>query len=320
MPFTRAYSYALQSHDVQLEHFVAFIDALAIAQAAPAPLQALNVVGNGIGLVPHHWAQAASAGIGLAAGAGTAAVTITRTKMFMERVNKEYFGPRALKASLVGDEELAAVVGYPANGPVLLPLDLNSDATTIRERRLQALASHMSPLTFDVPPPAPPSNVLDKLSAKQIQATIAKNQKKAAKDRDKLNRTSSSSSSSSDSSDSGKPTRTDKVERELHALELEIEQIDLKAQKKTLGKGPKKAGKTEEDRCKDIGKVEKKREKLLRKYEGKEPKMSGYKEGALDQAYPTTKPKESKKQREKDEKASKKARKLKWIVVTNLRS
>ncbi|KAF2812159.1 uncharacterized protein BDZ99DRAFT_474377 [Mytilinidion resinicola] len=324
MPFTRAYSYALQSHHVQLEHFVAFIDALAIAQAAPAPLQALNVVGQGIGFVPHHWAQAASAGIGLAAGAGTAAVTITRTKMFMERVNKEYFGPRALKASLVSDEELAALVGYPANAPTLSPLDLNSDATTIRERRLQALAPHVSPLTFEVPPPAAPTNVLDKLSARQIQATIAKNQKKAAKDRRKSN--SSSRSSSSDSSDSGKATRNDKIERKLYTLELEIQQIDLKAQKKTLGKGPKKAGEIEEDRRKEIAKAEKKRKKLLRQYEKKQSKTNGYGDGTVDQAYQayqayhTPKPKQSKKQQEKDEKASKKTKKLKWIVVTDLRS
>ena len=200
------------------------------------------------------------------------------------------------------------------------PLDLDSDATTIQERRLQALAPCMSPLILDVPPPAPPSSVLDKISARQIQATIAKNRKKAGKERRELIKASSSSSSSSDSSDNENSTRIDKLERELYELELELQEINMKAQKKTLNEGQRKARKVEEDRCKDIARVEKKKEKLLRQYEKRQSRMNQRYGGAVNQAYPTPRPKQNKKQREADEKASKKSKKLKWIVVTDLQS
>lgn len=51
LPFMRAYSPALYRHDISVETFVAFIDNLAVAEAAPVPLQALNVAGQAIGFV-----------------------------------------------------------------------------------------------------------------------------------------------------------------------------------------------------------------------------------------------------------------------------
>lgn len=50
-PFMRAYSPDLYPHDISVETFVAFIDNLAVAEAPPAPLQALNVAGQAIGFV-----------------------------------------------------------------------------------------------------------------------------------------------------------------------------------------------------------------------------------------------------------------------------
>lgn len=47
----RAYSPDLYRHDISAETFVAFIDNLAVAEAPPAPLQALNVAGQAIGFV-----------------------------------------------------------------------------------------------------------------------------------------------------------------------------------------------------------------------------------------------------------------------------
>lgn len=50
-PFMRAYSPDLYRHDIDVATFVAFIDNLAVAEAPPAPLQALNVAGQAIGFV-----------------------------------------------------------------------------------------------------------------------------------------------------------------------------------------------------------------------------------------------------------------------------
>jgi hypothetical protein len=47
----RAYSPALRPHGINEGEFVAFIDNLAVAQAAPPPLQVLDVAGRAIGFV-----------------------------------------------------------------------------------------------------------------------------------------------------------------------------------------------------------------------------------------------------------------------------
>jgi len=67
-------------------------------------------------MVPHHWAQAASFGIGVAAGAGTAAVAYTRTKRYLEGVNKDFFAPRGLKVMLVKDKMLGEILGEGLEG------------------------------------------------------------------------------------------------------------------------------------------------------------------------------------------------------------
>lgn len=51
LPFLRAYSPALAQFNVDIEEFTAFIDHLTIVQTEPVPLQALNLVGTGIGFV-----------------------------------------------------------------------------------------------------------------------------------------------------------------------------------------------------------------------------------------------------------------------------
>lgn len=51
MPFMRAYSPALRSFGIAEEDFLTFIDHLAVAEAAPAPLQALGVVGQAFGVM-----------------------------------------------------------------------------------------------------------------------------------------------------------------------------------------------------------------------------------------------------------------------------
>jgi hypothetical protein len=49
MPFMRAFSPDLQLHDINAQEFLAFLDNLAVAEAAPVPLQALNMAGSFVG-------------------------------------------------------------------------------------------------------------------------------------------------------------------------------------------------------------------------------------------------------------------------------
>jgi hypothetical protein len=61
--------------------------------------------------------MAASAGMSVAAGVGTAATTIIRTQRFLEKVNREFFGPRGLKAGICKSGELVAKLGC---GPIMI--------------------------------------------------------------------------------------------------------------------------------------------------------------------------------------------------------
>jgi len=55
--------------------------------------------------------MAASAGMSVAAGLGTAASTIIRTRRFFDKVNREFFGPRGLKALICKSDELVGKIG-----------------------------------------------------------------------------------------------------------------------------------------------------------------------------------------------------------------
>ncbi|KAF2791177.1 hypothetical protein K505DRAFT_206973, partial [Melanomma pulvis-pyrius CBS 109.77] len=174
LPFMRAYSPDLRPHDVNERDFLAFIDNLAVAQTAPVPLQLLDVAGHAVGFVPHHWAMFAGASMNMAAGVGTAAVSAFRTRHFMDKVNREYFAPRGLNASLCKNDQLAEKLGYDPSLPQVAPLNIRSGPTTIRDRRLQALEPYIAPLSFDVPLPTNQRNALDQMAAKQSERNIQK--------------------------------------------------------------------------------------------------------------------------------------------------
>ncbi|KAF2107058.1 hypothetical protein BDV96DRAFT_461599, partial [Lophiotrema nucula] len=186
LPFLRAYSHVLEMQDVHMPEFLAFIENLNIVQTAPAPLQALGLVGTGIGFVPWHWAFAAGAALEITAAAASKSITVSRTKTFLETVNSEYFGPRNLKVSLRKDEELAGITGYPESWPALVPVDEHMTIVSVRDRRMQALAPYIAPLSLDVPPPAPPQNMLDKISAKTVARKLQNQNKKDLKEQKKL--------------------------------------------------------------------------------------------------------------------------------------
>lgn len=111
MPFVRGYSPELAAHDVNKEDFAAFIDNLAIAIAAPAPFQVLQMGSMVAGFVPNGIAQLVSMGVGVAAGAGQAAFIIARSKKYFARVNAEFFHPRGLEVHMKKDPEFCQILG-----------------------------------------------------------------------------------------------------------------------------------------------------------------------------------------------------------------
>lgn len=201
-PFLRAYAPSLQAHGISPTDFLAFCDGLTIAQAPSPPIQVVDLIGTGLGLVPDIWAQMTSLGIGIAAGAAAEVTNVARTKLFLKKANAEYFAPRGLKVSVQPDQKLQQLLSLPPSQSPLAPVDTRSGCISITDRRLKSLGYNIAPLSLDVPAPTPPSNLIDRLSAKQVQSRIRKNRERAikkAEEREKkeLKRSGSKSSTSS---------------------------------------------------------------------------------------------------------------------------
>lgn len=135
---------------------------------------------------PIPFAGLISLGTSAAAGAGTYAVARVRITRYLERANREYFAPRGLLARIAKQDVLAQIFGNPENAPLLAPLPMHADDNhgpahppSLRDRRLQALGSHVARIEFcDLPAPKEEQNVLDKLSAKMAARKMRKQEEK----------------------------------------------------------------------------------------------------------------------------------------------
>jgi hypothetical protein len=58
---------------------------------------------------------------------------------------------------------------------------MQTNFVSMRDRRMQTLAPYIAPLSLNVPAPAPQEKMLDKLSAKVVAHTIAKEKKDTLK-------------------------------------------------------------------------------------------------------------------------------------------
>ena len=155
---------------------------------------------------PIPFAPLVGLGTSVAAGAGSYAVARVRITRYLERANKEYFAPRGLIARIAKQNVLPQIVGQSENAPLLAPLPRYGNGTdgsvtslpSLRDRRLQALGSHVARVEFcDLPAPQEESNILDKMSAKmaarkakkleeKLVEDVLKNQEEEDKERGKL--------------------------------------------------------------------------------------------------------------------------------------
>lgn len=244
---------------------------------------------------PHHWAQAASFGIGMAAGVGTAAVTRIRTQRFLEAVNRDYFGPRGLKVSICKGHDLAPRIGL---GQLYRPMDLRSQCISIRDRQMQSIAANIAPLSLDVPPPSEQRNIIDRMSAKQIESQIKRSEKSNRKELLKL-REKDSKMARRSQGHSGGDSSDSSWEDEQRELDEKMQKIQRKADEKLADASPRQASRIEERRAKEMRKIEREQKKLDKEVEKKMSKAS----------------------RKEDKKLSKDGRKagrMEFVVVENI--
>ncbi|KXH42221.1 hypothetical protein CSIM01_08973 [Colletotrichum simmondsii] len=267
LPFTRSYSPVLQAHGIYEEDFVAFLDNLTVAEGPPAPFAMLNTAGSIAGLVPYHWAQLAGGIANVTAGLGTAATRIVRTKLFLDKVNRDYFEPRGLKASICKSETLAAKVGCGEQLPELLPTTPETCEMSLQDRRMRTLAPYVAPLSFEVPPPSKERNLVDRMTEKQIERAVKKKEKQRERKRSKI-RNSNQDQPRDESKyvqclDGGlTDKKVLKLEKRYERNQRKIEKAERKAAEKLDKKEPLESKKIKRKEEKKIRKAEKKCQRL----------------------------------------------------------
>ncbi|KAJ4127882.1 hypothetical protein NW768_008162 [Fusarium equiseti] len=289
-PLIRAYPPILGSYGVSSSEFMTIVDSLNIAHAEPTPLKVMQLASTGVGFVPDPICQGVSLGLGLAAGTATAASAIIRSKVVLDRANRDVFGPKGLKMEIVKDGKVMQRLGVTAKS--LDPL-----------QRLQELSPYVEPLSFDVEPPIRHSNVVDRMSAKQATMKQVKKAKRKQKKEDKrlhkreeaATKYSYPVASIEERYDSDTEDRL-RLGAKIVGLEYKVLDIIAKADEKLQHASGKKAEEIEKRRMKDIEEVEKDRAKLVEKHDKAMAKLE----------------KKSEKREEKDEK---KVSKLEWLMI-----
>ncbi|KAK1635580.1 hypothetical protein BDP81DRAFT_322000, partial [Colletotrichum phormii] len=291
LPFMRAYSQGLRAHEIYEEDFVAFLDNLTVAQGPPAPLTMLNTAGSIVGLVPNHWAQLAGGIANVTAGLGTAATRIIRTKVFLDKANRDYFEPRGLKASICKSKSLAAKLGCGEQLPEL----------SLQDRRMRTLEPYIAPLTFEVPPPSKERNLVDRMTEKQIERAVKKKDKQTEKKRGKV-RESNQDQPRDESKyveyldGSLNDKKVLKMEKRYNKRQRKMEKVERKAAEKLEGTGPLESKE-----------IKRKKEKKIRKAEKKCQRLDGHEEKAISTA--------AEKRSKSHAKDRKKAEKIEFLLI-----
>ncbi|ESZ97137.1 hypothetical protein SBOR_2495 [Sclerotinia borealis F-4128] len=307
-PFARVYAPALSYHNINAWDFVEFIDNLNVVATANPPLQIVDLVGGALGMVPHHWAQLAGTGVQVIAKLGTVVVSKSRTDTYMQHVNARFFAPRGLKASITSMEAMAAVLGLPVNTSVLAPVTDGNMGATVLERRMEGIRPYVMETTFEVPPPAPQTTTLAKMSATQVKKQIVKNDEKARKERvkqlEKMNK--SDEKNNNDKRESKTQRKAEKEEKEMRKLNFEVEEMQREMEALKIRESNKRVQKTERKLERDMKKLEKEKGKLEHK-----SREVGSDEGSGSK-------RDRKNKDGKESKEVKQSKKTLWILIENL--
>ncbi|OHE98653.1 hypothetical protein CORC01_06104 [Colletotrichum orchidophilum] len=287
-----------------LQVSILILEYLIPAQGAPAPLAMLNTAGSIVGFVPNHWAQLAGGIVNVTAGLGTAATRIIRTKYFLDKVNRDYFEPRGLKASLCKSKSLAAKLGCGEQLPELLPITPETCDMNLQDRRMLTLEPYIAPLTFDVPPPSKERNFVDRMTEKQIERTLKKKAKKKEKRSNKiresnLNRPRDESKYVDHLDGSLNDKKVLKLEKRHSKNQRKMEKAERKAAEKMENAGPFESKK-----------IKRKQEKRIRKAEKECNRLEGREEEIFSKA--------AKKRNKRHAKDVRKVEKIEYLLIESL--
>ncbi|KAL3419044.1 hypothetical protein PVAG01_09265 [Phlyctema vagabunda] len=292
--FARCWAPALAPYNIPASDFVEFIDNLNVVATANPPLQVLDLIGGVLGMVPHHIFQLAGGGVQALAKLGTVAVSKSRTDLYMQKVNKEFFVPRGLRATITSRDAMAMSLRLPGSAAKLAPLTADNMHYSMVERRLEGLRPYISELRFDVPLPVPQTTVLAKMSAAQVKRQTAKAEKKMMKQRWKQVERMEYN---------GKLSKAERKEQRLH--EKGMRRLD------------KDARKAEKDAKKDTRKGGSAAEKAELKLQEELAKIEDQRRQKAD-AFNTEEGVSSGSRRAKKDKESKQAMKALWILIENV--
>lgn len=187
MPFTRAWAPELAAHDITAEEFLTFIDNLNIVSTAAPPFQLVSMTGMVVGGVPlPFFGLAGTATKGLAS-AGTIVTSKLRQHRYLKHSNQEFWNPRGLHAQIYSGDEFRRRLGILGSSPVVPLEDLPShdqSTMTLVHRQLHAVGPLVSRLQLqNLPEPNDRSNILVRLSFKQVFWDANKRERKLVKER-----------------------------------------------------------------------------------------------------------------------------------------
>lgn len=309
-PFVRAWVPQLESHGIQREDFLTFIDGLNEAWVSHPIFEGLGLVGGVLGMVHGvHPVQIAGAALQFTSGAASAATSFVRTKAYVKAVNADLFHPAGLHATISTTKKMVQEVGYPEERIRLPPLetmeDWDREATAHahdavldgkmdlpsddpRARRLQALEGYVMPLNFDVPNVTSPDNFMRKIGSANAARRARKQERKMREKREE---------------------RTKKQAESLKERDKEMAKLqkDLAKEREKLDKELRKE------------KEEKKRRKALREYEKEEAKIlkdMAKEQEKCDRELGKGKRRGEKNRTEVDKKEEKDANGIRWVVIS----
>ncbi|KLO19416.1 hypothetical protein SCHPADRAFT_924360 [Schizopora paradoxa] len=189
MPFARAYPPGLADFGISKERFIEFLDGLNTAMIASPPLQVVDLVGFAVGFVPNEIVALVGGGIQAGAQIGIRILSKSLADRYMRAANERIFAPAGLRARICKSPAMRALIKIPWDEARPSKLQRFRDYVHMETigwwippppppgyktldpriadplaRRLAPYDGYMSPISFDVPPPGPPSSLMKKVS------------------------------------------------------------------------------------------------------------------------------------------------------------
>ncbi|KAH6670668.1 hypothetical protein B0J14DRAFT_671107 [Halenospora varia] len=297
----RSYALSLDEYNLPLSSFLAFLDNLNIVAAASPPLQVLNMAGGILGMVPHHWAQLAGAGLQAGSQVGTKVVSKTRMGRFMGSVQERMFEGRGLVVRIGKWEDVERSLGRE-----LVIDEMKVGAGSAMEKALRIVEAAGGELLQKegLPPRSggQEMGVMDKWSRWQVQKEREKSEKKAVEKAEKDAKKEKRKVKREESRERKRERKERKRERSRERKEKRRDKRD----KKDKGKGKERSEDSDSESVdsEDSGSNRGRQDGLAletSRVEDDKAKMSG-----------------DKSDRKSREKSDKEIKKLLWVVIENM--